>query len=140
MRSLEQILADDWTLADPSEPAVQWVPRHRNQLADYLSTKTLVRDDSWEHCFSPQILGTHCNLGLFVDGGVRAGKSASAWLIVANLPGHPFVVYKAGGIRRRTFLTPFAAEVAALEAGVAQLALTAGQITRSLNGDVPKAH
>ena len=133
LRSLEQILSSRWTLADPSEPAIQWIPRHRNQLADFLSTQTLAKRESWSHCFCPQLHGKRCNLVLFVDGGVRSGKSASAWLIAASTPQHAFFVFRAGGIFwQDSAMTPFAAEVGAMEVGLHELACSVASLSCEL--------
>ena len=133
LRSLEHILSSRWTLADPSEPAIQWIPRHRNQLADFLSTQTLAKRESWSHCFCPQLHGKRCNLVLFVDGGVRSGKSASAWLIAASTPQHAFFVFRAGGIFwQDSAMTPFAAEVGEMEVGLHELACSVASLSCEL--------
>ena len=71
---MEYVFSAQWTLADPSEPSIQWIPRHRNQLADFLSTQTLVTKESWTHRFYPQLYGKRCNLVLFVDGWGWVGQ------------------------------------------------------------------
>ena len=97
-----------------------WKRRHHNQLADYVATKMLEVQQSWERIFNPKAFLGDVNICLFVDGGVRKQRGASAWVVTITTPGSQFVVAAGGGIfwQPGPRVTPFMAETCALDAGV----------------------
>ena len=130
MRSLQVVLQRGWSLYDAGEGGcIIWKRRHHNQLADYVATKTLEVQQSWERIFNPKAFQGDANICLFVDGGVRKQRGASAWVITVSTPGNQFMVAAGGGIywQPGPSVTPFMAETCALEAGIDAVERLAGK-------------